>query len=125
MILHHQRIKRVQTVHLSSNVANLISYPGNIHNMRMCISLMLSNAFSSYLFGLPPLNTTESLKNNERRRFMNHPNQPCKSGKKSKSMNKSVVALFCVPNISIFRINTYSPVLTLFSCVIGCYIWVG
>ena len=55
-----------------------------------------------------------------RGRFTNHPNRPCKSGKKSKSMNKSVLALFCVPNISIFRINTYFPVLTLFSCVIGC-----
>ena len=42
---------------------------------------------------------------------MNHPNRPCKSGKKSESMNKSVLALFCVPNISIFRIDTY------FSCL--------
>ena len=51
---------------------------------------------------------------------MNHPNRPCKSGEKSKSMNKSVIVLFCVPNISIFGIDTYSPVLTFFSCVIGC-----
>ena len=56
----------------------------------------------------------------EMRRFTNHPNWPCKSGEKSKSMNKSVIALFCVLNISIFRIGTYSAVLTLFSCVIRC-----
>ena len=55
-----------------------------------------------------------------RRRFTNHPNRPCKSGKKSKSMNKIVIVLFCVLNISIFRIGTYSPELTLFSCDIGC-----
>ena len=47
---------------------------------------------------------------------MNHPNRPCKSGKKSKPVNKGVLALLCVPNISIFRIDTYFPVLTLFSC---------
>ena len=60
----------------------------------------------------------------ERRRFTNHPNRPCKS-RKNQSMNKSVIALCCVLNISILRIGTYSPVLTLFSCVIECYIWVG
>ena len=67
MLLHHQRVNRVQKVHLSSNVANLISYPGDIHNTRMYISLMLmlSNAFSSYQFGLTPLKTEESLMNNE------------------------------------------------------------
>ena len=58
MILHHQSVNRVQKVHLSSNVTNLISYPGNIHNMRMHISLMLSNAFSSYQFGLTPLKSS-------------------------------------------------------------------
>ena len=56
----------------------------------------------------------------QRRRFTNRPNQPCKSGEKSKSMNKSVIALFCVLNISIFRIGTYTSVLILFYCVIGC-----
>ena len=56
----------------------------------------------------------------QRRRFTNHPNQPCKSGEKWKSMNESVITLFCLPNISIFRIDTYSSMLTLFSCVIWC-----
>ena len=46
-------------------MTNLISYPGNIHNMRMYISLMLSNAFFSYQFGLTPFKTEESLMNNE------------------------------------------------------------
>ena len=45
MILHYQRVNRVQKVYLSSNETNLISYPGNIHNIRLYISLMLSNAF--------------------------------------------------------------------------------
>ena len=65
MILHHQSVNRVQKVHLSYKVTNLIGYPGNIHNMKMCVSLMLSNAFSSHQFGLTPLKTEESLMNNE------------------------------------------------------------
>ena len=30
----------------------------------------------------------------QRRRFKNHPNRPCKSGEKSKSMNKGVIVHF-------------------------------
>ena len=40
--------------------------------------------------------------------------------KKSKSMNKRVIALFCVPNTSFFRIDTYFPLLTFFSWVRKC-----
>ena len=61
----------------------------------------------------------------QRRKFTNHPNRPCKLGEKSESVNKSVIVFFCLLNISIFRICTYSSVLTLFSCVTGCEIWVG
>ena len=57
------------------------------------------------------------------RKFTNHPDRPCKSWKKSKSVNKSVLAIFCVPNISIYWIDTYFPVLTLFACVMGRVIY--
>ena len=62
-MLQHQRVKSDQseykTVHLSSNVTNLISYPGNIHDMRMYISIF----FLSVWFDTTK--TEESLMNNE------------------------------------------------------------
>ena len=39
---------------------------------------------------------------------------------KSKSLNESGIALFCLPNKSTFMNSTYSLVLVLFSCAIGC-----